>query len=92
VSELRSFLGLANYYRHFIKGYSKLVTHLTDLLKKDWNKHFEAAFQMLKEVVATKPVLSLPNFSQSFKVHTDASSRAIGGVLVQNKYPIAFES
>jgi hypothetical protein len=86
VSELRSFLDLGNYYQSFIKGYLKLVAPLSDLLKKDqrwdWNDQCEAAFQQLKEVIATKPVLALPDFNQPFEAHTDALGRAISVVLV----------
>lgn len=96
VPELRSFLGLANYYRRFIKGYSKLVAPLTDLLRKDcpwtWGAEQEEAFQRVKEALASEPVLRLPDFSAPFEVHTDASDRAIGGVLVQGKHPVAYES
>lgn len=87
VTELRSFLGLANYYRKFIQGYSKKVAPLTDLLKKDqkwvWSERCQAAFDKLKSAVASEPVLRLPDFELPFEVHTDASDRAIGGVLVQ---------
>lgn len=96
VAELRSFLGLANYYRKFIQGYSKKVNVLTDLLKKDhvweWNDECEAAFEELKIAVASEPVLKLPDFGVPFEVHTDASDRAIGGVLVQLGHPVAYES
>jgi len=96
VSELRSFLGLANYYRKFIKDYSKKVVPLTDLLKKDqpwsWTEKQQAAFEKLKTAISTEPVLKLPNFDVPFEVHTDASSKAVGGVLVQEGHPVAFES
>jgi len=96
VSELRSFLGLANYYRRFIKGYSKKTTPLSDLLKKnrrwEWTVDCQQAFEKLKTAVASAPVLGLPDFEKPFEVHTDASDRAIGGVLVQEGHPIAFES
>jgi len=96
VPELRSFLGLANYYRRFIKGYSKKTTPLSDLLKKnrrwDWTVDCQQAFEKLKTAVVSAPVLGLPNFEKPFEVHTDASDRAIGGVLVQEGHPIAFES
>lgn len=98
VADLRSFLGLENYYRKliFIKGYSKKVNPLTDLLKKDqkwcWTDECQEAFDKLKSAVASEPVLKLPDFELPFEVHTDASDRAIGGVLVQEGHPIAFES
>ncbi|KAL9259868.1 Transposon Ty3-I Gag-Pol polyprotein-like protein [Drosera capensis] len=63
VPELRSFLGLANYYRRFIKGYSTIVSPLTDLLKKNkawtWTESCQAAFEELKRVVTSEPALSL---------------------------------
>jgi hypothetical protein len=96
VSELRSFLGLANYYRKFIAAYSKKAAPLTDLLKKNgkwhWTDQCQAAFDKLKAAVASEPVLHLPNFELPFEVHTDASEKAIGGVLVQEGHPVAFES
>lgn len=96
VSELRSFLGLANYYRRFIKGYSTIASPLTDLLKKEqrwsWSSTCEEAFDKLKTALATEPVLQLPRFEDPFEVHTDASDRALGGVLVQAGHPVAYES
>ncbi|RVW75511.1 Transposon Tf2-2 polyprotein [Vitis vinifera] len=96
VTELRSFLGLANYYRRFIKGYSKTVSPLTDLLKKDnqwdWSRQCQMAFESLKEAMSTEPVLRLPDLELPFEVQTDASDRALGGVLVQEGHPVAFES
>ena len=96
LKELRSFLGLANYYRRFIKGYSKMVAPLTDLLKKDqvwqWNLECQAAFDELKGAISLEPVLRLPNLELPFEVQTDASYRALGGVLVQEGHPVAFES
>jgi hypothetical protein len=96
VPELRSFLGLANYYRRFIEGYSKKTTPLSDLLKKsqrwEWTVDCQQAFEKLKTAVASAPVLGLPDFEKPFEMHTDASDRAIGGVLVQEGHPVAFES
>ena len=96
VTELRSFLGLANYYRRFIKDYSKMASPLTDLLKKDkhweWTEACQEAFQDIKQAVTSEPVLRLPDFELPFEVHTDASDRALGGVLVQEGHPIAYES
>ena len=84
VKDLRSFLGLANYYRKFIAGYSKKAAALTDLLKKDtkwvWSQWCDEAFQNLKIAIASEPILKLPDFELPFEVHTDASDKAIGGV------------
>ncbi|XP_015086935.1 uncharacterized protein LOC107030041 [Solanum pennellii] len=96
VKDLRSFLGLANYYRKFITGYSKRSAALIELLKKDtkwvWSERCDEAFQNLKEAIASEPILKLPDFELPFEVHTDASDKAIVGVLVQEGHPVAFES
>lgn len=96
VTELRSFLGLVNYYRRFIKNYSSLASPLTDLLKKDrpwkWDESCQGAFEDLKEMVTKEPVLVLPDFNKIYEIHTDASDFAIGGVLMQDGHPIAYES
>lgn len=96
VPELRSFLGLANYYRRFVLGYSKKVSPLMDLLKKnqkwEWTVECQGAFDKLKMAVTSAPVLGLPDFQKPFEVHTDASDRAIGGVLVQEGHQLAYES
>ncbi|KAI5328758.1 hypothetical protein L3X38_028155 [Prunus dulcis] len=96
VPELRSFLGLVNYYRRFIKGYSAIAAPLTDLLKKnktwDWTPQCQHAFNELKRALMEEPVLRLPDLSKPFEVHTDASDFAIGGVLMQDGHPLAFES
>ncbi|KAI5667635.1 hypothetical protein M9H77_17488 [Catharanthus roseus] len=96
VHELRSFLGLVNYYRRFIKSYSARAAPLTDLLKKNrpwaWSEDCQRAFEDLKKAICKDPVLSLPDYSKPFEVHTDASDFAIGGVLMQEGHPIAYES
>ena len=50
------------------------------------------AFEKLKAAISSEPVLKLPNFEEAFEVHTDASDRAIGGMLVQDGHPVAFKS
>ncbi|VFQ82070.1 unnamed protein product [Cuscuta campestris] len=79
-----------------ISGRSGSVGSRIDLTKKKqpwvWSKACERAFEDLKQAVASEPVLKLPDFSVPFEVHTDASDRALGGVLVQDSHPIAFES
>ncbi|KAJ4717218.1 Retrotransposon protein, putative, Ty3-gypsy subclass [Melia azedarach] len=96
VHDLRSFLGLVNYYRRFIKSYSARAAPLTDLLKKgrswNWTEECQHAFEDLKKAIMEETVLALPDHTKSFEVHTDASDFAIGGVLMQEGRPIAFES
>ena len=96
VTELRSFLRLENYYRRFIKGYSKIVSPLTDFLKKDraydWDIECQMAFESLKQAISKEPILQLPNLDLPFEVQTDASDKALGGVLVQKGHPVAFQS
>ncbi|WCJ29454.1 Transposon Tf2-6 polyprotein [Euphorbia peplus] len=95
-TELRSFLGLANYYRRFIHNYSQKVASLTDLLKKNctwtWSEECRMAFENLKSAILEKPVLALPDMSKPFEIQTDASNFALGGVIMQDRHPIAFES
>ena len=96
VTELRSILGLANYYKRFIKGYSKIACPLTDLLKKErkweWDANCQVSFQKLKDAITSEPVLRQPDLELLFEVHTDSSDRALGGVLMQERHPVAFES
>ncbi|XP_019059506.1 PREDICTED: uncharacterized protein LOC109117174 [Tarenaya hassleriana] len=96
VPQLRSFLGLVNYYRRFILGYSSIAAPLSDMLKKDkkwdWTDKCQAAFDKLRDIVSSEPVMTLANVDQPFEVHSDASDYAIGGVLMQDNHPVAYES
>jgi hypothetical protein len=97
VPALRSFLGLASYYRKFIKNFAKIAAPLTNLLKKfavtyEWEEACNEAFETLKGILVKAPVLKLPDFDKEFEIHFDASDFAIGGVLVQEGRPVAFES
>lgn len=95
VSKLRGFLGLTGYYRRFIKDYGRICRPLHNMLKKDgfhWGKEQDDAFEMLKKVMTTSPVLALPNFSQPFIIEADACNNGIGAVLMQSGKPISFFS
>ncbi|KAE8667722.1 hypothetical protein F3Y22_tig00112383pilonHSYRG00484 [Hibiscus syriacus] len=75
VSELRSFLGLVNYYKRFVEGYFCRVKSFTDLLKKGsewvWSKECQEAFDDLKKVVISEPVLSLSDLEKPLEVEID---------------------
>jgi len=97
VLALRSFLGLASYYRKFIKNFAKITAPLTNLLKKsavtyEWEGACNEAFETLKGILVKAPVLKLPDFDKDFEIHSDASNFAIGRILVQEGRPVAFES
>jgi len=86
-SEVRSILGLGNYYRRFIKDYGHIVSPLQRLTRKDvtfsWGEREDLALETLKRAFCSTPILAFPDFSKEFIVDTDASSYAIGGVLSQ---------
>lgn len=84
VKELRSFLGLTGYYKCFICHYAQVSSPLTYLLRKDffaWTSDVQAAFDKLKELLSSTPVLVLRDFSLPFQVETDALGTGIGAVL-----------
>ena len=72
VSEVRSFLGMAGYYRRFIKGFSKIAKPITSLLEKNakfvWTEQCQASFEELKKRLTIAPVLVLPDLSMSFSI------------------------
>ncbi len=97
VPALRSFLGLASYYRKFIKNFAKIAVPLTNLSKKsnvtyDWEEACDEAFDTLKGILVKALVLKLPDSDKDFEIHSDASDFAIGGVIVQEGRSMAFES
>ncbi|XP_071683404.1 uncharacterized protein [Lolium perenne] len=87
VGEIRSFLGLAGYYRRFIENFSKIAKPMTELLKKEkkfvWTEACEASFQELKKRLVSAPILCLPYLEKEFQVYCDASHQGLGSVLMQ---------
>jgi hypothetical protein len=87
VSEVRSFLGLADYYKRFISNFSKIMKPITELLKKGnkyvWSEACDEAFKHLKKLLITSPVLAQPGTTKPFNVYCDASGTSLGGVLMQ---------
>ncbi|GJY96026.1 putative reverse transcriptase domain-containing protein [Tanacetum coccineum] len=94
--EIRQFLGLAGYYRRFIKGFSKIAKPMTKLTQKnqkfDWGEEQEEAFQLLKQKLCIAPILALPEGSEDFVVYYDASIKGLGAVLMQRMKVIAYAS
>jgi hypothetical protein len=99
--DVRSFLGFANFYRRFIRGYSNLVRPLTELTKKDmkfqWEDPQKTAFQALKDAFISAPILARFDFNRDVVVETDASDYVSAGVLSQYDddgilHPVAFFS
>jgi hypothetical protein len=96
VKELRGFLGLARYFRKFVRHFGLIAKPLTTLLKKHslfvWTADHDTAFQNLKTALCQSPVLALPNFSRPFCIKTDGSELGIGAVLMQDGHPLVYLS
>ena len=96
VTEVRSFPGLAGYYRRFVEGFSKLVMPMTRLIKKGekllWTPERELVFHNLKEKLTTTPVLIILFSGEEYEVHTDASLRCLGCVLMQGGKVVSYGS
>jgi hypothetical protein len=96
VHQIRSFLGLAGYYRRFIPDFSRIVKPMTELLKKAvkfaWSEACEKAFHTLSQHLTSAPVLVQPDNSKPFEVFFDASGTGLGCVLMQEGRVIAYAS
>jgi hypothetical protein len=97
VRDIGSFIGLAGYYRRHVPNFARLAQPLTSLTKKDvpfiWTDKQQKAFEGLKQILSTEPLLVYPDFSQPFIVACDASIKAIGAVLSllrNGEKPIAY--
>ncbi|GJX77433.1 putative reverse transcriptase domain-containing protein, partial [Tanacetum coccineum] len=95
-SEIRSFFGLAGYYRRFIANFSKIAKPLTSLTQKNqkyvWGVEQEETFQTLKNNLCDAPILTLPDGVEDFVVYCDASNQGLGCVLMQRGKVIAYVS
>ncbi|KZR97407.1 Uncharacterized protein APZ42_007742, partial [Daphnia magna] len=89
--ELSSFLGLASYYRKFIRAFADKAHPLTALTRKTaewkWGEAERDAFNCIKNCLITRPILSYPDFKREFIIYTDASGYGIGAVLAQIQSP-----
>ena len=96
VTEIRSFLGLAGYYRRFVEAFARLAGPLTALTRKDhkfvWNERCEQSFQELKRRLTTAPVLTIPQGTEGFEIYCDASKQGLGVVLMQHDKVVAYAS
>ena len=96
VTEIRSFLGLAGYYRKFVEGFSKLAAPLTKLTRKEekfvWSEACQQSFDELKRKLTSAPVLTLPSGQDGYTMYCDASRQGLGCVLMQHENVIAYAS
>ena len=96
MTEVRSFLGLARYYRGFIEGFSKIAGPLHCLTRKgvkfEWTDKCKGSFQTMKEKLTSAPVLTLPEGNEGFEIYSDASRQGLGCVLMQHKIVVAYAS
>eukprot|EP00253_Pinus_taeda_P011330 PITA_11330 len=96
VADIRSFMGLAGYYRRFVEGFSRITYPITSLQKKGkifkWTSECQQSFDRLKHLLTTAPILSIADPNKDYMVCTDASKEGVGGVLMQEGKVIAYES
>ena len=96
VTEIRSFLGLAGYYRKFVEGFPKLAAPLTKLTRKEekfvWSEACQQSFDELKRKLTSAPVLTLPSGQNGYTMYCDASRQGLGCVLMQHENVIAYAS
>ncbi|XP_074297279.1 uncharacterized protein LOC141627983 [Silene latifolia] len=96
LAEVRSFLGLAGYYRQFVKDFSKIVQPLMNLIRKsikfEWSEKCDRAFGEVKKRLTSAPVLTLPNGTNDLEVYNDASKQGLGYVLMQDGKVITYAS
>lgn len=95
VADIRSFMGLAGYYRRFVEGFSRVAYPITSLQKKGrtfkWTPECQQSFERLKHLLTSAPILSIADPNKDYVVCTDASREGVGGVLMQEGKVIAYE-
>ena len=96
VTEVRSFLGLAGYYKRFVKGFSVIASPLTKLLRKgvkfEWTDKCHNSFEQLKDMLVEAPVLTQPTSGKEYTLYSDASGIGLGCVLKQDGKVVAYAS
>ncbi|MFG1569954.1 ribonuclease H family protein [Staphylococcus aureus] len=96
VADVRSFLGLAGYYRRFVSVFARISTPMTRLTRKDvpfvWSAECQTSFEKLKEKLISAPILTLPVGPGGFTVYCDASGKGLGCVLMQHGKVVAYAS
>jgi hypothetical protein len=96
VRGIKSFIGMAGYYRRFIEGFSKIARPMTALLANKvefkWTPACQESFEMLKQKLTTSPVLVLPDVHKPFSLYCDASYTGLGCVLMQEGKVVAYSS
>jgi len=96
VTEIKSFIGLARYYRRFVQNFSKIAASLTKLTRKGekyiWTEECIAAFKQLTERLVTTPILKTPTGTWGMVIYSDASGKGLGCVLMQHDHVIAYAS
>jgi hypothetical protein len=96
VTQIQSFLGLAGFYRRFVRDFSSIAATLHELTKRDvtfaWSDSQKVAFRTLKDKLTHAPLLQLPDFNKVFELECDASGIGLGVVLLQEGKPVAYFS
>ena len=94
LTNIRSFLGLADYYQRFVDSFASIASTLTTLTQKsmkfEWSEACEKSFQLLKDSLTSAPVLTLPEGTKGFVVYCDVSLVGLGCVLMQHGKVIAY--
>ena len=89
IRDVRSFLGMASYYRKYVPDFSKIAKPLSSLTRKNakfqWSLETQTAFETLKQRLLEAPILAFPDITKPFKLYTDASQYALGAVLMQEQ-------